>query len=351
MGFAVRIGSDALGAPLRRPEADTFAAILEAKLGETISRDFYLPYARKIWGVDPSELAAEQARRRVSADSPLKMAKRVLSGAQGTGRNFWYPRRGYGQITEALVEGAKRTGAVVRLGTVVTDLSLGDHQVAATLGDGEVLEADMIWSTLPITAMARMTAGAPPEVGAAASALRFRSMVLVYLVLPVPRYTDFDAHYLPEAWTPVTRVSEPKNYRDGDDPDDRTVLCAEIPCDLGDPTWSAGDGELTTIVRSALEHSKLPKVDPMEVHVERISHAYPIYSRDYEGHLSLLHGWASEQPRLVTFGRQGLFAHDNLHHALAMAWSAAGCLNADGSWNVGCWDAARARFASHVVED
>ncbi len=40
-------------------------------------------------------------------------------------------------------------------------------------------------------------------------------MLLVYLVVPTPQWTPFDAHYLPEGWTPITRISEPKNYRDG----------------------------------------------------------------------------------------------------------------------------------------
>lgn len=351
IGFAARIGRDSLGAPLRKPSAENFAAVLEAKLGPTISRSFYLPYARKIWGRDPTELAAEQARRRVSADSPLKMARRIFSGGGGTGRSFWYPRRGYGQITETLASAAVKAGAELRSGSSVSGLSFDDGGAEAILDDGTCMSADMVWSTLPVTAMARMTAGAPTEVLEAAAALNFRSMVLVYLVLPVDRYTAFDAHYLPESWTPVTRISEPKNYRDGDDPAGRTILCAEIPCDVGDPTWAAADVALADVVIAALEGSGLPSVHPTQVHTERISHAYPIYDQDYERHFRALDGWATGQQHLVTFGRQGLFAHDNLHHALAMAWAAAGSLGNDGSFNASRWADARRRFETHVVED
>ena len=36
-----------------------------------------------------------------------------------------------------------------------------------------------------------------------------------------------DAHYLPSLRSPVSRISEPANYRDSaDDPADRSVVCA-----------------------------------------------------------------------------------------------------------------------------
>lgn len=111
--------------------------------------------------------------------------------------------------------------------------------------------------------------------------------------------------------------------------------------------WKATDEELRDVVAEALTRSVLPEVQPKDVRTERISHAYPIYDRDYETHFNILDEWADRQPRLVTFGRQGLFAHDNLHHALAAADS----LNDNGSWNNERWGAARRRFESHVVED
>jgi len=55
-------------------------------------------------------------------------------------------------------------------------------------------------------------------------------------------------------------------------------------------------------------------------------------------------------PGVTTLGRLGLFAHDNTHHALAMARDAAAALTDDG-WDDAAWAAARERFRHHVVED
>ncbi|MPZ74086.1 MAG: FAD-dependent oxidoreductase [Nitriliruptorales bacterium] len=349
--FAARAAADALTAPLRRPRHNTFEDVVRAGLGPTMWRRFYEPYARKIWGMAPSSLSGEQARRRITADSPLKMVARVIAGSSGPA-TFFYPRTGFGTITECLAEAAAGAGARFRYSTAVEGLRIRDDGVEVALDDGSVVPSRRVWSTLPLTLLARMTDPAPPRaVLDAAAALRFRAMVLVYLVLDLDRWTAYDAHYLPEPTTPVTRVSEPKNYRDGNDPAGRTVLCAEIPCDPGDDVWATSDHGLAAVVAEGLEAQGLPPPRPVNVVVRRLSHAYPVYTADYERHFGTLDAWATQQPRVLTFGRQGLFAHDNTHHAFAMAWAAADALQPDGGFDDRAWTAARERFAAHVVDD
>jgi hypothetical protein len=87
------------------------------------------------------------------------------------------------------------------------------------------------------------------------------------------------------------------------------------------------------------------------VTTRRLSHAYPIYLNGYESSLAMLDAWASSLDRFLTFGRQGLFAHDNTHHALAMAYAAVDCVQGDGGFDDGRWAGHRSEFESHVVED
>jgi protoporphyrinogen oxidase len=104
-------------------------------------------------------------------------------------------------------------------------------------------------------------------------------------------------------------------------------------------------------VCDTLASAGLPQPDLLAVEVRRLSHAYPIYRVGYEQEFDTLDSWAQSVPRLLTFGRQGLFAHDNSHHALAMAWAAADALRPGGSFDEDSWRRARARFRAHVVED
>lgn len=345
---------DAVTAPLRRPRADTFAEVVRAGLGPTIADAFYRPYVTKLWGLPPEELTGELARRRVSARSAAGVLSRLVPrrAAATAKRTFLYPRTGFGAISEALADAAVAAGAELRLGTPVDRLVLDDHAITVGSGAEVSVEAGRVWSTAPLPAVVRWAEPAPPPaVLDAANALGHRGLVLVYLVVDRPRWTGYDAHYFPAADNPVARLSEPKNYRDGPDPADTTVLCAEVPADVGDATWEATPEALGELVRAALVRLELPDPSPIGVEVRRLPRVYPRYRVGHEADLAAVEAWAAAHPRLLTFGRQGLFVPDNTHHALAMGAAAAAALASDGSFDESAWRAAREGFRDHVVED
>ncbi len=397
--FAANVVLDALTSPVRRPAADTFDEVVRAGLGPTIADEFYTPYIRKLWGVDPTELSGELARRRVSARSSGDLVKRLIrsvgsdrsarsDGAVGSGRpggavgagrstreprpgqSFLYPAGGFGQICDRLAEAAVAAGVRIELGAEVGGLDLttdahvdvgirapggGDAETggrATTPREATSVAAGQVWSTVPLGALAAAARPAPSAGAlAAAGRLRHRGLALVYLVLDRPQYTEFDAHYFPGADVLPSRLSEPKNYRAGPDPADITVVCAEVACSVGDDTWTMADAELGAAVARSLEAQGLPSVDHVAVEVRRLPHVYPLYRPGFQDDVAELTAWVDAHPRLVTFGRQGLFVPDNTHHALAMGWAAGDALGTDGSFDRAAWSAARGRFASHVVED
>lgn len=347
-------------------EGDTFASVLRANLGKTICDEFYFPYAVKLWGHDPAELSGIQARKRVSAGSFGKLVKKVMGSVPGfkkpgAGR-FYYPRRGFGAISEAYADEARRLGADLRLGATVTRLeapavgSNGSGTWSVTTRDDagteSTVEADQLWSTIPITIMARAMGDAvPPEVVEAARAISYRSMVLIYLQLPVPQFTEYDAHYFPGADCRITRLSEPKNYAALSEPRDSTILCAELPCNQGDDVWTMSDAELGELVQRDLAGAGIPvPATPTRAFTRRLPQAYPVYLNGYEQPFGVLDAWASSLPQMVFYGRQGLFAHDNTHHALHMAYAATECLNGRG-FDEARWAGYREQFKRHVVED
>lgn len=343
----------------RRRESDTFASVLQRGLGKTICRDFYFPYATKMWGVSAEELSPVQAYRRVSAGSLGKMVRKVLGlvpgfKSQGAGR-FYYPRQGFGQISQTIASEACKLGAEMRLGTKVRNIRLGkplrvevDHN-----GTSSTIEAEHVWSTIPINLLARIVdPPPPPEVLQAAQNIKFRSMILIYLVLAQPQFTPFDAHYFPEIDIQLTRLSEPKNYSGRLEPADRTVLCGELPCMLNDSLWNSSDDELAEVVKASLARCGLPvRVPIVKIVTKRLAAAYPIYHLGYESHFSLVSDWLAGLDGILTFGRQGLFAHDNTHHALAMAYAAVDCLQESGNFDAARWKDYLKEFSKHVVED
>jgi hypothetical protein len=86
-------------------------------------------------------------------------------------------------------------------------------------------------------------------------------------------------------------------------------------------------------------------------YTRRLTSAYPVYDRGFEANFDVLDRYIASVDGLLTFGRQGLFAHDNTHHALAMAHAAVDCQQKDGGFDHAKWAEYRHAFESHVVED
>ena len=345
--LALRVGVQLALAPTRRAASDTFAEVLRAGLGPALCDAFWFPYAHKVWGRPAQALSGEQARRRVATARPGALVRRLLRRS-GPGPVFYYPRSGFGAIAEHLHTAAVRAGADVRLGTPVETVRIEPHG-ARVRGGGDELAADLVCSTVPLPTLGRVVEGAPPP---PRRRLPMRAMVLVYLAVAARQVTSFDAHYLPEAWTPVTRFSEPRNYRDADDPGDRTVLCFELPCEVGDVSWESSEEQLRATALEALRGSGLTLPGPVvETLVRRLPSVYPVWEAGAEDVPRAWRDWAAALPHVVSLGRQGSFAHDNTHHALAQAWDLADAVGPDGRVDRVRWETARQRHAEHVVED
>ena len=347
--------------PRTEPVEKNFATVLDRGLGSTMSHSFYFPYARKLWGVEPEALAVTTAERRIANSSNAKILLKVARQIPGLKRpntgGFYYPRKGYGQISESLRRAAESHHAEFVFGARVSRIDHDGRRVRAVHyeKDGRSVEiaVDAAWSTLPISLLVKlMSPAAPPEVKAAADGIRFRGMILIYLILEQDQFTEYDAHYFPEASIPMSRMSEPKNYSATQEPHGVTLLCAELPCDLGEESWSLSDEELGRRMCQWLAATGLPVKAPVRrVVTRRLAHAYPVYDRGYAARFETMDRWLGGFEGLLTFGRQGLFAHDNTHHALAMAYAAADCLGPDGAFDTDAWALHRQEFESHVVED
>ena len=364
-GFALTLLRDMGTKPFRRgaatPEEETFASVLHKELGPAMCEGFYYPYMKKLWALDPEKLAVTLARRRISGSSITKIIKKVLGQLPGFKKPqtgiFYYPRTGFGLISESLKTGGEELGARYNLESSVTAVEHEYGKVKAvrwkTADGGERrMETDHVWSTIPLSMLIRsLEPAAPANVLKAADTIGYRGMILIYITLDSDQYTEYDAHYFPELNVPISRLSEPKNYSASAGPKGQTVLCAELPCDPHEELWGMTDDQLGQKLCEWLVATGLPKPKLKASATRRLSHAYPVYDRDYETHFTVLDDYIASIGGLLTFGRQGLFAHDNTHHALAMSAAAVECLNADGSFDHAKWRVHRKHFESHVVED
>lgn len=328
-----------------------------AGVGRTMAEAFYIPYAKKLWGLEASEISAEQAARRISARGRGRLVGKALMGLPGLSRFdparfFSYPDGGFGSLASALAAEFERLGGLIRTSWPVDGMARSDGGVTLSSStSGESVSGDLVFWSAPLREIpAAMGAVTPPSVGVAAGDLASRSMVLLYLLLGGGRYTPYDAHYFPGGDMPFSRLSEPSNYGRDRPSGDMTGLCIEIPCTMGDPVWSSTDGELGDLASSIIARTPLPLPRPLEIWTVRLEDAYPLYRKGFESSRRLVEEWVAGAGAVVPIGRQGLFAHDNMHHAVETGLAAADCVSPEGFVRES-WERHRQSFRSHCVSD
>ncbi|HEY9410048.1 MAG TPA: FAD-dependent oxidoreductase [Jiangellaceae bacterium] len=350
-----RIARDSATAPFRRAQDDSYAEALRARVGPALYDTVYGPLAEKQWGVPGERISADQMRRQAGKIGNFRLAARAVGrvrrkrgdGSAAAVGGYYYPRRGFGQLAESLANAAVDAGVDIRCEAEVDRVRVFEDEVEVSTQDGDVVTGGLVFSTLPLPVLARIARPAPSLTSIESSArLRYRAMLLVYVVHEGGRWSRYDSHDIPDPRTPVTRISEPVNYRDSvDDPTDRSVLCAEIPCSMTDEVWGLDDESLGDLVDETLGLTGLPGVNRVHVESRRLGQVYPIYRSGYEHDLVDVDSWARMIRRVVTLGRQGLFVLDNIHQALLMAYDAVDAIRDDGRFDRYAWTVARERFA------
>lgn len=373
--FALGFGGDILRKPFSSPirTPSSFEDVLMLGLGKTICRTFYFPYAEKLWGLPPDGISPVQAHRRVGANSMIKILQKAFSSflklKAKKGAIFYYPIKGFNQIAESMAREIKRLGGTIRLATkcqtVHTEngcaVSINVSPLAEINSidrksgrkDSETLPADLIFSTIPLTELCEcLRPFLPSAIRNTSARIKYRSMILCYFILDTNRFTPYDAHYFPEKEFIFSRISESKNYSTSRTPENLTGLCAEIPCDFGDAAWNAPESKIVKRVLNDLGRAGLPLDVPIKETISRhLSHVYPVYDLHFEESLKVVLDYFNSLSGLVTLGRQGLFAHDNTHHTIEVAYKACECVAGDLSFDKEKWVAYRVQFEKHVVED
>ncbi|AYY13411.1 FAD-dependent oxidoreductase [Actinobacteria bacterium YIM 96077] len=346
-----RIARDSATTSFRRGGNESYASVVRSRVGPALYETVYGPLAEKQWGIPGDCISAVQAYRQASRLSAWKVAGRAVGRirrkTQEIAGGYYYPRHGFGRLVETLADAGAEAGVDIKLEAEVDRVRVYEDEVEVATQDGDVVRGGLVFSTLPLPLLARISRPAPSLTSIESAArLRYRAMLLVYIVHKGGRWSPYDSHDIPDQRTPVLRISEPMNYRDNpDDPSDRSVLCAEIPCSMTDEVWGLDDESLADLVDETLGMTGLPGVERAHVETRRLGQVYPIYRLGYEDDLTEVDAWARMIRRIVTLGRQGLFVFDNVHQALLMAYDAVDAIREDGRFDRYAWTVARERFA------
>jgi protoporphyrinogen oxidase len=314
---------------------ENFQGWVTKRFGRTLYELFFGRYTGKTWKMPPEQISGDWASQRISLLSLSDTVKKTLFHGGETPRtlvkSFIYPREGgIGEIARGYVRELESMGATVITAAPVTRVHRDGVRLTAVDYGGDApgsVEADQFVSTIPITVLARsVRPAAPPEVTSSIALLRYASIIFVYLKLAKPHVSPDSWLYLPESHLTIHRISEFKNFSPHCAPADKTMVCAEITCRIGDEHWRAPDDELIGIATADLERIGLIEAHQvLGAFVKKIPHAYPIYDLDYKQNLAPVLEFVHTLKNVMTGGRQGLFRYNNMDQSIdmgrKMAWT------------------------------
>lgn len=297
-----------------------FEAFALKRYGRLIAARYLLNYSEKLWGAPAADLSPMIAGKRLNGlDLRTFISESILGRRSGTHVEgvFYYPRLGIGMIAERLA--AACGPDAIRTSSPATRLRHDGRRIlAAEIADRELVEADVVVSSLPLGLTLRMLDPPPPaEVVRLADRIRYRQVRLVVLFIDRPSVTEAATVYFPDRRFPFTRISEPRNRSPEMAPSGRTSLLAELPCHDTDEIWRADDGAAIDVVRDAVVG--IGWVDPSEViggAAHRLVNAYPVLDSSCGVVVDAIHRYLSGFANLRLVGRSGRFMYGWIHDML-----------------------------------
>lgn len=347
---SVRCIASYLRALVVRPgDNRTFEGWIINHFGRRLYEIFFKTYTEKVWAVVCRDISADWAVQRIRGLS-LKVALREIffktEGRPKTlAEEFLYPRTGPGEFYQRFERRIWSLGGEFRYFTRVTSLRHAEGRIESLVCEespsGRVYElpADTVFSTMPLSLLIRaMVPQAPEPVREAASRLKFRSFLVVNVILNRPEVFPDQWIYIQDPEVRMGRIQNYKNWSPAMTRDPRkTSLGLEYFCTAGDSLWQMNDVDLIDFALTELEKTGLAeRRDYVSGFVVRRENVYPVYTLGYEQHVRVIREWLESFSNLKTLGREGLFHYDNSDHALLTGIYGARNFLGEGPYNV--WD-------------
>lgn len=201
----------------------TFAQWIQAEFGSGIARQFMLPYNRRLWGVDPSEMSLDWMR--FVPRAPLRpVLSSFFSGKtpQGYNAQFLYPTTGG---IQSLVNGMSARIAPVHYGTRIEAIDPARKRLH--FQGGGSADYDILVTTIPLNGLAEICRDTPGAVLEAARELRSVPIASITYGLCRPARRPYHWVYFPHDEFPFFRLFFNSNVDPQSAPAGGSIISAE----------------------------------------------------------------------------------------------------------------------------
>lgn len=313
-------GIEITSAKFNKKAVENFYDYSVKKYGKTLAEKLLLNYSEKLWGIDPRSLTPTVSGGRLKGlnlftfiiESLFKKNAKVkhLDGS------FYYPKNGYGSLSEKLVQHAGQNNIHTR--QLVTGVDMVDNTITAIqLNQKDFSPTQTVINTIPLPKLIQILPQkeVPQAVLAASRAITFRHIILVSIFLDTPSITSNASMYFPEEGFPFTRITEPRNRSHHMSPQGKTSLIVEIPSD----STIVPDNITTTVTKKLLELNFFTPKQIIKTTVDVLPYAYPVLSNANIKHIDTIKNYIKKIKNLHQLGRSGNMEYTHFHNHLADA--------------------------------
>lgn len=310
--LSTRVGSLARSAKPR-----TAKELFEQSYGTIFAREVALPLIEAWSGLPSDQLApsvADSIPSSVLHTVYLKLSGHVSHRAVAVGYSrsvpekpsVWhvYPKDGIATLCRRL---ADEVGDRIELQAPAQQIFVDSNRVVAIQVRGERLPVDAVVSTLPYHILGKIVSGT--DAVAPLKRFRYRPMIFINLRLEGRGLLPDVVLWTPEPQFSFFRLTEVPLAMPWLAPPGKTIITADIGCEVGDENWAASDEALTNKCLQQLR-KLMPDADSrfLGATVLRTPIAYPVFDVAYEEDRKRFAN-SMGVDGLYSVGRNGQFAH------------------------------------------
>lgn len=363
MGFAntMRAGFGYLGSCIVKKKEDSLENFYINRFGRPLYEMFFEDYTTKLWGRSPAQISADWGAQRVKGLSLSKAVWNVLTKPfrpkdkveTSLIEQYYYPKKGPGQLWETLADEIRRRGGEIIMNTRIERIRVENGRVSAvTAADGREFTGDYFMSTMPVKDLvAGMGEAAPADVRRIAAGLPYRDFITVGLLvnkLKLQNKTKVRTLTgdVPDCWIYVqerdVKIGRLQLFNNWSpymvaDPKHTMWIGLEYFCNEGDELWSMSDeafidfaiGELVKI--DVIDRSDV--IDSTRIRVKK---AYPAYFDTYS-EFDTVKDYLSGIENLWCLGRNGQHRYNNMDHSMLTAMEAVRAIAAGSTDKSAVW--------------
>ncbi len=333
-------------------EAQTFEDWIIQKFGEKLYTTFFKTYTEKVWGIPCNQIGAELAAQRIKGLDILQVIKSSLQFK--TSKNiktlveqFDYPRKGAGQMYEAMADRVVEKGADILLDSKVKSFNRTGNTINSVIieddnGNEIAIKAKSYFNSIPLTHFYQLLNPAESSsIKNAVDALYYREHITVNFIIDGVDIFPDQWIYVHDSNVKMARLANYNNFsKEMVNGKNKTAVSVEYFVFKTDDLWSLSDNELKELAMDELSYVNLVDKEKVEQGwIIRETESYPTYYLGYQEHYDILKNKLQQYINVHPIGRGGLYKYNNQDHStLSGILAARNYLQTDGSpyniWNI-----------------